>query len=102
MQVFDIANLMSVIWIMIGCSIALCDGNTWWGGHGKLFFASIPVDMLSGAIPENVFFIFRMTFAIITSALIVGVYLERIKFNSMFWFRGLSLIFAYAPPTHYI
>ena len=102
MQCFGIATLMSVIWMVIEYSIAFGDGNTWWGGLGKLFFAGIPVDTLSGTIPENVFFMFQMTFAIITPALIVGAYVERIKFSAVLWFSGLWLIFVYAPSTHWI
>ena len=102
MQCFGIATLMSVVWMVIGYSIAFGDGNTWWGGLGKLFFAGIPADTLSGTIPENVFFMFQMTFAIITPALIVGAYVERIKFSAVLWFSGLWLIFVYAPSTHWI
>lgn len=102
MQCFGIASLISVIWMVIGYSIAFGDGNPWWGGFGKLFFAGIPADTLNGTIPENVFFIFQMTFAIITPALIVGAYVERIKFSAVLWFSGLWVIFVYAPSTHWI
>ena len=102
MQCFGIATLMSVVWMVAGYSIAFGEGNAWWGGLGKLFFAGIPADTLSGTIPENVFFMFQMTFAIITPALIVGAYVERIKFSAVLWFSGLWLIFVYAPSTHWI
>jgi len=102
MQCFGIATLMSVIWMIAGYSIAFGEGNAWWGGLGKLFFAGIPADTLSGTIPENVFFMFQMTFAIITPALIVGAYVERIKFSAVLWFSGLWLLFVYAPSTHWI
>ena len=92
---------MSVIWMVIGYSIAFGDGNTWWGGL-EAIFARHPVDTLSGTIPENVFFMFQMTFAIITPALIVGAYVERIKFSAVLWFSGLWLMFVYAPSTHWI
>ena len=88
--------------MVIGYSIALGEANAWWGGLGKLFFAGIPVDTLSGTIPENVFFIFQMTFAIITPALIVGACVERIQFSAVLWFSGLWLILVYAPSTHWI
>ncbi len=78
MQCFGTANLMPVIWMVIGYSVAFGNGNTWWGGLGKLFFAGITSDKLSGTIPENIFFMFQMTFVIITPALIVGAYVERI------------------------
>lgn len=102
MQCFSIATLMSVIWMVIGYSIAFGQGNAWWGGVDKFLFSGIPADTLSGTIPENVFFMFQMTFAIITPALIVGAYVERIKFSAVLWFSGLWLVFVYAPSTHWI
>ena len=102
MQCFGIATLMSVVWLVLGYSIAFGEGNRWWGGLGKSFFIGIPVETLSGSIPENVFFMFQMTFAIITPALIVGAYVERIRFSAVLLFSGLWLVIVYAPSTHWI
>ena len=102
MQCFGIATLMSVLWLVIGYSVAFGDANSIWGGLSKSFFSGIPADTLSGAIPENVFFMFQMTFAIITPALIVGAYVERIKFSAVLLFSGLWVLIVYAPSTHWI
>ena len=102
MQCFGIATLMSVVWLVLGYSIAFDQGNTWWGGLGKSFFTGIPAETLSGSIPEKFFFMFQMTFAIITPALIVGAYVERMKFSAVLLFSGLWLVFVYAPSTHWI
>ena len=68
MQCFGIATLVSVLWLCLGYSIAFGEASSLWGGLGKAFFAGISVETLSGSIPENVFFMFQMTFAIITPA----------------------------------
>ena len=102
MQCFAIATLMSVLWLCFGYSIAFGDANLIWGGLSKSFFAGIPLETLSGSIPENVFFMFQMTFAIITPALIVGAYVERIKFSAVLLFSGLWVLIVYAPSTHWI
>ncbi len=102
MQCFGICCAASVLWLVIAYSIAFGEGNAWWGGLGKAFLAGIGTDNLSGTIPENVFFIFQMTFAIITPGLIVGAYVERIKFSAVMLFSGLWLLVVYAPSTHWI
>ena len=102
MQCFGIATLISVIWLCFGYSIAFGETSSLWGGLEKSFFAGIPVETLSGSIPENVFFMFQMTFAIITPALIVGAYVERIKFSAVLLFSGLWMLIVYAPSTHWI
>jgi Amt family ammonium transporter len=102
MQCFGICCAASVIWLVVGYSIAFGEGNAWWGGLGKSFLAGIGTENLSGTIPENVFFMFQMTFAIITPGLIVGAYVERIKFSAVMLFSGLWLIVVYAPSTHWI
>lgn len=105
MHCFAICCLMSVLWLIVAYSVAFGDGgaaNGWFGGFGKMFLAGIGVEALSGDIPENVFFMFQMVFAIITPALIVGAYVERIKFSAVLWFSGLWLLFVYAPSTHWI
>ncbi|HBZ43038.1 MAG TPA: ammonia channel protein [Maritimibacter sp.] len=102
MHVYAIAALMSVLWLAFGYSIAFGDGNAIWGGLGKMFLIGIGPDTLSGTIPEVLFFAFQMTFAIITPALIVGAYVERIGFGFVLAFSGLWMLLCYAPVTHWI
>ncbi len=103
MQCFAITSLVSVLWMMFGYSFAFGDGgdmNAYLGG-GKAFLAGIR-DAISGSIPETVFMTFQMTFAIITPALIVGAFADRMKFSAMLWFMGLWLLVVYAPIAHWV
>jgi Amt family ammonium transporter len=105
MQCFAVACLMSVLWMVLVYSLAFGDGgaaNAWIGGLGKAFLSGVGANTLSGTIPETVFFMFQMTFAIITPALIVGAYVERIKFSAVLWFSGIWLLLVYAPICHWI
>ena len=102
MQCFAIACLMSILWLAFGYSIAFGEGNLFWGGTEKMFLAGIGSDTLSGTIPEVLFFAFQMTFAIITPALIVGAYVERVSFSFVLTFSALWMILVYAPVTHWI
>jgi Amt family ammonium transporter len=102
MQCFTITALMTVLWAVIGYSIAFGGEGPYWGGLDKLFLKGLTVDSLSGTIPESVFMTFQMTFAIITPALIVGAFAERMKFSSLLWFVTLWLIFVYAPIAHWV
>jgi Amt family ammonium transporter len=102
MQCFGICCGMSILWLVLAYSIAFGGANAWWGGLDKMFLAGVTTETLSGNIPENVFFMFQMTFAIITPALIVGAYVERIKFSAVMLFSALFLILIYAPSTHWI
>jgi len=102
MHVYAIACLMSVLWLAFGYSVAFGDGGAWWGGLGKMFLMGISADSLSGTLPEVLFFAFQMTFAIITPALIVGAYVERIGFGFVLLFSGLWMLLCYAPVTHWI
>lgn len=102
MQCFAIACLMSVLWLAFGYSIAFGEGNMYWGGLGKMFLNGVDAETLSGTIPEVLFFAFQMTFAIITPALIVGAYVERISFSFVMVFSGLWMLLVYAPVTHWI
>ena len=102
MQCFTICCLASIVWVVAGYSIAFGSNNIWWGGLSKSFLSGSDISTLSGDIPENVFFMFQMTFAIITPALIVGAYVERIKFGAVVLFSTLWIIFVYAPSTHWI
>ena len=102
MQCYAIACLMSVLWFAFGYSIAFGDGNAVWGGLGKAFLAGVTADSLFGTLPEVLFFAFQMTFAIITPALIVGAYVERIGFGFVLLFSALWMLTCYAPVTHWI
>jgi Amt family ammonium transporter len=102
MHVYAIACLMSVLWLAFGYTVAFGDGGAWWGGLGKMFLLGITADSLSGTLPEVLFFAFQMTFAIITPALIVGAYVERIGFGFVLLFSGLWMLLCYAPVTHWI
>ena len=102
MQCIAVACLASLIWLAVGYSLAFADGSQWVGGLQKSFFSGIDRSSLSGDIPESVFFMFQMTFAIITPALMVGAYVERIKFSAVLLFSGLWLVIVFAPVTHWI
>lgn len=102
MHCYAIACLMSVLWFAFGYSIAFGDGNAYWGGLGKIFLDGVTVDSLSGTLPEILFFAFQMTFAIITPALIVGAYVERVGFGFVLIFSSLWMLICYAPVVHWI
>ena len=102
MQCYAIACLMSVLWLVAGYSIAFGEENAFWGGLGKMFLSGVTSESLSGSLPEVLFFAFQMTFAIITPALIVGAYVERIGFGFVLLFSGLWMLICYAPVTHWI
>ncbi|MEO5377374.1 MAG: ammonium transporter [Magnetococcus sp. DMHC-6] len=105
MQCFAITALISVLWSVYGYSLAFSDGgaiNTWIGGLNKAFLAGVGVTALSGSLPETVFLSFQMTFAIITPALIVGAFAERMKFSAMLLFMGFWLTFVYLPICHWV
>ena len=102
MQCFAIAGIVSVLWVAIGYSIAFDKGNPYFGGMGKAFFNGIGEDTLKDGIPESLFAMFQMTFAIITPALIIGGFAERTKFSAVVLFSALWLILVYAPITHWV
>lgn len=102
MQCYAIACLMSVLWLVCGYSIAFGDDGAIWGGLGKMFLNGVTAHSLAGTLPEILFFAFQMTFAIITPALIVGAYVERINFAFVLMFSGLWMLLCYAPVTHWI
>ncbi len=102
MHCYAIACLMSVLWLAFGYSIAFGDGGPYWGGLGKAFLSGVTADSLSGTIPEILFFAFQMTFAIITPALIVGAYVERVGFGFVLLFSGFWMLLCYAPVVHWI
>ena len=103
MHCYAIACLMSVLWFAFGYSIAFGDGSTgYWGGLGKAFLSGVTTDSLNGSLPEVLFFAFQMTFAVITPALIVGAYVERIGFSFVLVFSSFWMLLCYAPVVHWI
>jgi Amt family ammonium transporter len=103
MHCYAIACLMSILWFALGYSIAFGSGTSgFWGGLDKMFLAGITADTLSGTLPEILFFAFQMTFAIITPALIVGAYVERIGFGFVLLFSALWMLLVYAPVVHWV
>ena len=102
MQCFAIAGLASILWLVAGYSLAFGEGNAWIGDFSKVLMAGVGRETLSGEIPESIFMLFQMTFAIITPALVVGGFAERMKFSSMLLFSGLWLMLVYVPVTHWV
>ena len=102
MQCFSIACLISILWAMYGYSLAFDEGNALIGGLGKAFLNGVTVDATRGTIPETVFMTFQMMFAIITPALVVGAFAERMKFSAMLVFMALWLTMCYAPVCHWV
>ncbi len=102
MKVYAIAALASIVWVVAGYSIAFGDGGKWWGGLDNFLLLDLGRDAVSGTIPESVFLAFQMTFAIITPALIVGAFVERVKFLPVLIFTTLWLLVVYAPVAHWI
>ncbi|WP_299723203.1 ammonium transporter [uncultured Tateyamaria sp.] len=103
MHCYAIACLMSVLWLVAGYSIAFGPGTSGvWGGLGKMFLNGVDADTLAGTLPEILFFAFQMTFAIITPALIVGAYVERVSFGFVLLFSSLWMLLCYAPVVHWV
>jgi Amt family ammonium transporter len=105
MQCFAITCAVTIAWVLVGYSIAFGDGgaaNAWWGGLGKSLLAGIDVKAVKGSIPETVFAMFQLTFAIITPALVVGAYAERVRFGGMLLFSVLWLLVVYCPIAHWV
>ncbi|HKQ46145.1 MAG TPA: ammonium transporter [Rhizomicrobium sp.] len=106
-QSFGATALISVLWMVIGYSLAFKTNsnaglNQFIGDFSYLFLEPMKVDSLSGTIPESVFMLFQMTFAIITPALIAGAFADRMKYSAFLWFIGLWLIFVYCPIAHMV
>ena len=102
MQCFAITCMVSVLWLIGAYSLAFSEGNALIGGLDNMFFANVTEGSMSGDIPESVFAMFQLTFAIITPALIVGAFAERMKFASMMLFSAIWVIVVYAPVTHWV
>ena len=103
MQCFAITVSISILWLVVGYSIAFGPSDSaYWGGLSRMFFSGIDINSMSGDIPETVFAAFQMTFAIITPALIVGAFVERIKFSSMLIFSILWTLVVYFPVANWV
>ncbi|WP_198245880.1 ammonium transporter [methane-oxidizing endosymbiont of Gigantopelta aegis] len=105
MQCFAITCMVSLLWLLGAYSFIFADGGDWQkflGGAAKVLMLDLGTETLAGDIPETVFFMFQMTFAIITPALIVGGFAERMRFSAMLWFSGLWLLLVYVPVCHWI
>jgi len=103
MQCFAIAVSISILWLIVGYSIAFGPSDSaYWGGLSRMFFSGIDINSMSGDIPETVFAAFQMTFAIITPALIVGAFVERIKFSSMLIFSIVWTLLVYFPVANWV
>ena len=102
MQCFAIAGVASILWLVVGYSLAFGEGNPWIGDFSKVMMGGVGRETLSGDIPESLFMLFQMTFAIITPALIIGGFAERMKFSAMLLFSALWLLLVYVPVTHWV
>ena len=102
MQCFAIGGIVTILWLVVGYSLAFGEGNAWIGDFSRIFMSGVGKETLSGDIPEALFMLFQMTFAIITPALIIGGFAERMKFSSMVIFSALWLLAVYVPVTHWV
>ncbi|MGJ8726510.1 MAG: ammonium transporter [Roseibacillus sp.] len=104
MHCFAVACLASLVWVAVGYSLAFSGGNAWIGDLNKAFLKGVGVNSMGGLgdIPETVFVMFQMTFAIITPGLIVGAFVERMKFSAVMLFSALWLVIVYAPAVHWV
>ncbi|HBA34903.1 MAG TPA: ammonia channel protein, partial [Gammaproteobacteria bacterium] len=101
-QCFSIASVVSILWVLFVYSLAFGEGNAYIGDFSKVLLADIGREDLSGTIPESLFSLFQLTFAVITPALIIGGFAERMRFTAMLLFSVLWLIVVYAPVTHWV
>ncbi len=102
MQVFAVCCLMTVLWMVAGYSLAFAEGSPFVGGLSQFMLAGIGLESLYGTIPESLFMIFRMTFAIITPVLITGAFADRMKFSALLLFMGAWTLLVYAPICHWV
>jgi ammonium transporter, Amt family len=105
MQSFAVTCLVTVLWMIIGYSLAFTNGNPYIGGISRFFLSGMGLDAansLAGTIPESTYMTFQMTFAIITPALIAGAFADRMKFSALLWFMGIWLLAVYAPIAHMV
>ena len=102
MQCFAITCIASIIWLIVGYSLAFSEGNMFIGGLSNAMMVGVQEGTINGDIPDSVFAMFQLTFAIITPALVVGGFAERMRFSSMLLFSAVWLLFVYIPVTHWV
>ena len=105
MQCFAITCLASLLWLAAGYSIAFGDGGNaqaWFGGFDKVFLGGVARNAITGTVPESVFIMFQLTFAVITPALVIGGFAERMRFSAVLWFSAGWLLLVYAPVAHWV
>jgi Amt family ammonium transporter len=105
MQSFAVTCLVTVLWMIVGYSLAFTEGNPFFGGFSRVLLDGMTIDSindLAKTIPESVYMCFQMTFAIITPALICGALADRMKFSALLWFIGLWSVLVYAPIAHWV
>ncbi|MEK9869610.1 MAG: ammonium transporter, partial [Gammaproteobacteria bacterium] len=101
-QCFSITCVVSILWLIVGYSLAFSEGNAFIGGFSNVLMGNTLEGTMNGDIPDSVFAMFQLTFAIITPALIVGGFAERMKFSSMLLFSAIWLLVVYLPVTHWV
>src|SRR4051812_7653213 len=104
-QCFAITCVVSLLWLAVGYSLTFGDGGdaqNWIGGLDKAFLAGVTRGSVSGTVPETVFFMFQMTFAVITPALVIGGFAERMRFSAVLLFATLWLLLVYVPIAHWV
>jgi Amt family ammonium transporter len=102
MQCLAITGMATLAWVVVGYSFVFGDANPWIGGFGKAFLSGVNVASVKGTLPETVFVMYQMTFAIITPALVIGAYAERVRFGGMLLFSLLWLLIVYCPIAHWV
>lgn len=102
MQCFAITCVASLVWLLVGYSLAFTESNGFIGGFSKVMFAGVTEEAVSGDIPETLFALFQMTFAVITPALIFGGFAERVRFGAVMLFSVIWLLLVYIPVTHWV
>ncbi len=102
MQCFAITGIISILWFVVGYSIAFSGDNPYFGNFSNVLLTQVSINTVNGSIPESLFIMFQMTFAIITPALIIGSYAERMKFSAVLLFSSIWLLVVYAPITHWV
>ncbi len=102
MQSFAICCSLTIVWYVVGYSLAFAEGNFFIGGFSKVFLKGLDINTMQGSIPELLFMMFQMTFALLTPALMCGAFAERMKFSALFLFMVLWSIFCYAPICHWV
>ncbi len=102
MQCFSITALITILWVVAGYSLSFGTGNAFFGDFSMVFLKGIGPDSMSGTIPKILFVMFQLTFAIITPALIIGAFAERMKFSAMLLFTGAWMLLIYSPICHWV